>query len=308
MTPCPICSTMLPPASIASPDRGQATPGRFEVAICAACAAGVTLPLVGPAELLTFYPSGYGPHTQLDRPIVALISKAIRWCQGALARRRPPLSTLRGHAPGRGLDVGAGRGDIAAMLTAHRWQMTAVEPSPAAVATMRDRGIDARQGVLGTVELEPGSYDVALFQHSLEHTLDPVEDLRRAHAALKPGGLVLVTVPNFGSWQRRLFGGAWYHLDVPRHRVHFAGPTLERALGAAGFTAVELRRSSSAVGLPASLQYRVFGRCLFPDGLRLRVAAGLCVLSLPVTALLDRLLGEGDTLHAIARRAPDGSR
>jgi len=308
MTPCPICSTMLPPASIASPDRGHATPGRFEVAICPVCEAGVTLPPVSPAELLAFYPSGYGPHTQLDRPVVALISKAIRWWQGVLARRRPPLSALRGHAPGRGLDIGAGRGDISAMLTAHRWRMTAVEPSPAAVATMLDRGIDAREGVLGTVALEPGGYDVALFQHSLEHTIDPVGDLRLVHAALKSGGLVLVTVPNFGSWQRRWFGGAWYHLDLPRHRVHFAGPTLERALGEAGFTAVELRRSSSAVGLPASLQYRVFGRCLFPDGLRLRVAAGLCVLSLPFTAVLDRLLGEADTLHAVARRAPDGPR
>jgi hypothetical protein len=51
-----------------------------------------------------------------------------------------------------------------------------------------------------------------------------------------------------------------------------------------------------------SLQYRLAGRCLFPAGLRLRVAAGLCALTVPLTAVLDRLLGEGDTLHAVARR------
>jgi hypothetical protein len=45
-----------------------------------------------------------------------------------------------------------------------------------------------------------------------------------------------------------------------------------------------------------------------PDGLGLRIAAGLCVLTLPVTAALDRLLGEGDTLHAVARRALDAPR
>ena len=119
---------------------------------------------------------------------------------------------------------------------------------------------------------------------------------------LAPGGLVLVSVPNFGSWQRRLFGGAWYHLDLPRHRVHFATATLERALRAAGFDEVVLSHTSSAVGLPASVQYRVAGRCLFPDGLRLRVATGLCALGLPLAVLLDRVLGEGDTLHATARR------
>src|SRR6202035_5200856 len=71
MLPCPICAAVLPAASIASPDRGNATPGRFEVAICTRCSAGVSLPLVDPADLAAFYPAGYGPHTQLDRPLVA---------------------------------------------------------------------------------------------------------------------------------------------------------------------------------------------------------------------------------------------
>lgn len=304
MAACPICRTPLPPASISAPDRGNATPGRFEVAVCVECGAGVTLPLVGPGELAAFYPSGYGSHNQLEQPIVALISSVIRAWQGFLARRSPPLLALRGRTPGRGMDVGAGRGDMAAMLAARGWRMTAIEPSPHAVALMRERGIDALQGVLATVALEDDSYDFALFQHSLEHTLEPLDDLRVVHAALRPGGLVLVSVPNFGSWQRRRFRGSWFHLDLPRHRVHFSGPTLERALRTAGFDEVVLTRSSSAVGLPASLQYVVAGRCLFPDGLRLRVAAGLCVLCIPLTAALDRLLGEGDTLHAVARRAP----
>jgi SAM-dependent methyltransferase len=309
MVACPICSTSLPAARIASADRGNATPGRFEVAVCTECGAGVTLPLVSPGDLAAFYPPGYGPHTQLDRPIVALISTAIRRWQGRRSRRRPPLVVLRDRPPGRGLDVGAGRGDSSAMLAARGWHMTAVEPSTAAAAHIRARGLDAREGVLGTIELDSAEYDFALFEHSLEHTIDPVADLQRVHAALKPGGLVLVSVPNFGSWQRRLFGGAWYHLDLPRHRVHFAGPALERALRTAGFDEVVLARSSSTVGLPASLQYLVAGRCLFPDGIGLRVATGLCALGLPLVVALDRLLGEGDTLHAVARRpATTGAR
>ena len=302
MVACPICSTSLPAARIASPDRGNATAGRFEVAVCTECGAGVTLPLASPADLAAFYPPGYGPHTQLDRPVVALISGAIRWWQGHRSRRRSPLVALRDRPPGRGLDVGAGRGDSAAMLTARGWRMTAIEPSGAAAGHIRARGLDAREGVLGTVELESAEYDFALFEHSLEHTIDPVADLQRVHGALKPGGRVLVSVPNFGSWQRRAFRGAWYHLDLPRHRVHFAGPALERALRTAGFEDVALARSSSTVGLPASVQYLVAGRCLFPEGLGLRIATGLCALDLPFVAALDRLLGEGDTLHAVARR------
>jgi SAM-dependent methyltransferase len=262
----------------------------------------VTLPQVTDAELAGFYPEGYGPYARPGNPLVALISSAIRAWQGALARRSPPLSALRDLASGRGLDVGAGRGDLSAMLQARGWDMVAIEPSSDAAAAARERGIDARTGVLGAVELERDRYDFAVFQHSLEHTNDPIGDLKLTCAALRPGGLVLVSVPNFGSWQSRRFRGCWYHLDVPRHRTHFTGDALRRALEQAGFEDIALHRSSSAVGLAASVQYRVTGRCLFPDGLRLRVAAGLCALTLPLVYLLDRVLGEGDTLHAVGRR------
>jgi hypothetical protein len=52
------------------------------------------------------------------------------------------------------------------------------------------------------------------------------------------------------------------------------------------------------------VQYRLWGRCLFPEGLALRVAAGLCAPGLPLARLADRLGGGGDLLHATARR-PD---
>jgi hypothetical protein len=63
-----------------------------------------------------------------------------------------------------------------------------------------------------------------------------------------------------------------------------------------------MRTSTSTVGLPATIQYRLAGRCLFPDGLPLRVATGLCVVSRPAGLALDRIGGGGDQLHAVARR------
>lgn len=303
MVACPVCGATLPAASIATPDRCHGTPGRFEIAICRQCGAGVSLPIVGPAQLGAFYPSSYAPHT--DPPwgrVLATVSRAIRWWLRLMVWRSPPLSMLRARSPGRGLDVGAGRGETAAMLVARGWRMTAVEPSPAAAAALRERGIETLEGVVADVELEAGAYDFALFQHALEHVLDPVGDLRAVHAALKPGGLVLVTLPNFGCWERRAFRGRWFYLEMPRHRVHFTGRTLERALRTAGFDEVALHRSSSAIGIPASLQYLFAGRCLFPDGMALRVATGLCVLTLPATALVDRLRSDGEILHAVARK------
>jgi SAM-dependent methyltransferase len=303
LTHCPICGAALGGPSIQAPDRLHGGPGAYQVARCPSCGAGVTLPPVSDERLADFYPRNYGPYDERMNPVERLASRTIRAFQGWNALRSMPLSALRGRDRGRGLDVGCGRGDLAASLIRRGWTMAGVEPSPAACAVAAARGVDVQCGTLSSVPLEREAYDAAVFRHSLEHTSDPVAALRVVEAALAPAGLVLITVPNFGSWQARRFAGRWYHLDLPRHRVHFTPTALDRALRVAGFDVLAISTSSSAVGLPASLQYRVVGRCLFPDGFALRAAAGLCALTLPVTLALDSARGGGDLLHAVARRS-----
>lgn len=285
-----------------APDRLHGTGGMHYVARCQVCGAGVTLPRVTDRELAGFYPDEYGPYSERMSMVERWVSRVIRTYQGWSSLRSSPLSALRDRPPGRGLDVGCGRGDLAATLVARGWAMTGMEPSSSACAAAAARGIDARCGTLGTVALEPESYDAVIFRHSLEHVNDPVDALRRVRAALAPGGLVLITVPNFGSWQARRFRGFWFHLDLPRHRCHFTEGSLGRALRSADLDVVSTTSSSSTVGLPASLQYRAFGRCLFPGGFGLRVASGLCVLALPAALALDTAGGGGDQLHAVAQR------
>lgn len=298
---CPICATQLPAPAITAPDRLHGTPGTFAVAVCETCGAGVTLPRVQARELASFYPARYSPYEPArGSAAAAAISAAIQSWQGWRARRTAPLRAVAALAPGRGLDVGCGRGDLAAMLVKRGWRMVGVEPAAQACAVARERGVEAREGVLASVELEPGNYDAALFRQSLEHTVDPVDDLRRVYAALEPGGIVAISVPNFAGWQSRRFGASWYHLDLPRHRTHFTPRALERALRAAGFEDVRVSTSTSVEGLWASLQYRLFGRCLFPSGLALRAAIALCLLGLPIALGLDR--SGGDLLHAVARK------
>jgi hypothetical protein len=51
---------------------------------------------------------------------------------------------------------------------------------------------------------------------------------------IKPGGRIIVAVPDFGGWQARLFGRYWLHLDVPRHLWHFTLPALRGEFKKAG--------------------------------------------------------------------------
>lgn len=303
---CPACAAELPAvAALHGSDRLHGTPGAFDVVVCSACGSGLTLPVVDEAALGAFYPDSYNAYALPDNPLLrALATLLFRWRYWR-GLRRAPLAALLQRPPGRLLDVGGGRGDLGVVLRPHGWQVTLLDPSPAACEEARTRGLDAACGTLTSPPAElAGGFDAIVFQHSLEHVVDPGRDLRAARERLAPGGVLLVTLPNFGCWQRRRFGADWFHLDLPRHRVHFSSAGLERLLRSTGFAAVELSTSTSADGLPMSLQYRRLGRRIAGGAARL-VAAAVSLLAAPVTAGLNTLGGEGDILHAVARQEGD---
>lgn len=302
MTAAPSCLACHGPlaarAALEARDRMHGIPGAWEVRNCLRCGSGTTLPLAAESDLAAFYPAGYAPFELPRGPVAAAMARMQR------ARdRRFPLAALRGEREsGRLLDVGCGRGDLAASWIAAGWQVLGVEPSPDAAAVARRRGAEVRLGTLATVELEPESVDAAVFRHSLEHVLDPQLDLRRAHDALRLGGRIAVIVPNWGSWQRRAFGECWFPLELPRHRTHFTIEGLRAALAAAGFGGVVVRPATPLITTTWSLQFRLFDRCLTDAGVRL--LAGYAA-SIPVAMLvrsLDAILGSGDFLHGAAER------
>jgi tRNA(Met) C34 N-acetyltransferase TmcA len=144
------------------------------------------------------------------------------------------------------------------------------------------------------------NYDAVVFQHSLEHVVEPADDLARAQALLRDGGLLVVSTPNFGSWQSRAFGTVWLHLDLPRHRTHFTAVGLERLVRRSGFENVRLATATTTDGLPMSLQYRIFGRRRIESGVALYMSA-LSSLALVLPSLVvNALAGGGDELGATA--------
>ncbi len=295
---CPACAAALPARpAFSGTDRMHGLPGRFDVHVCTDCGSGLTTPLLRSDQLGSLYPQEYVAYGLPAQPVLrAAATSLFRW-RYRRALRRLPLCVLRERPAGRLLDVGSGRGDLGVVAGELGWDVTGLEPSAAAAGAARARGVRTEVGTLDDAVLEP-PYDAAVFQHSLEHVVDPCAVLVRARELLAPGGAVLVTVPNFGSWQARRFRDAWFHLDLPRHRSHLTEDGLRRLLGRAGFASVRTATSTSADGLPMSAEYRLLGR-------RRRGAAryleiGTVLLLSPVTAGANLVAGEGDFLHSVA--------
>ena len=301
MTRCGCCDGPLSGGRLTSPDRLHGVPGRFEVARCATCGSGRTLPVVGEGELGAFYPAGYAPHVK-QQGLAGVAARAVNHWQEARLLSSPALSPARQSGPGRALDVGCGRGALGAVLAARGWRAEGVEPSPEAVSVARERGVGARVGTLSSLDLEASAYDLVTFMHSLEHPVDPVADLQRAAGALRRGGTVAITVPNFASPQARLFGSRWFHLDVPRHRHHFTPAGLRAAVERSGLRVERIATSTSAVGLAGSVQYALAGRWLLREGAGLHVLSAASQATWPLARVFDLAARGGDLLHAVASR------
>jgi hypothetical protein len=90
-------------------------------------------------------------------------------------------------------------------------------------------------------ELAAGSQDGVVVWHALEHLDRPEEALGRLHGWLRPGGSLVVAVPNLASAQARIGGDRWFHQDVPRHRVHLTPPGAAALLERSGFRVERVR-------------------------------------------------------------------
>jgi SAM-dependent methyltransferase len=302
---CPACGARIDePPPLHGIDRLHGIPGEFDVAVCRECGSGRTLPIVPADELGSLYPDDYNAYALPASPFLRTLATMLFRARYGLALRVGALRALRSVRRGRLLDVGSGRGDLALVLRDAGWDVTGLEPSGEACEEAEARGVRAVQGTLTDGTEVGGPYDAVVFNHSLEHVVEPLEDLGAARALLRDGGLVVVSAPNFGSWQRRRFGSAWFHLDLPRHRSHFTRRGLDLLLQRAGFGRIRTMTGTSADGLPTSLEYRLFGRRRFESGPGWYASVGLDVLAVPVTAAVNRLAGEGDILHAVAVNEP----
>ncbi|MDQ3607705.1 MAG: class I SAM-dependent methyltransferase, partial [Actinomycetota bacterium] len=110
-----------------------------------------------------------------------------------------------------------------------------LEPSARGVAAAQAvYGLELERAAIEDAAIPPGSLDAVTLWHVLEHIDDPAGALARVAGWLRPGGVMLVGVPNVASLQARLGGPAWFHLDVPRHRTHFTPQGLRALLRAHG--------------------------------------------------------------------------
>ena len=255
---CPICGATLDHELAGIRDR--ATGETFRVLLCGRCGSGVTDPV--PPSLDRYYPARYRRWS----PIAAAVLHRLYVGRVAGWRSRLPPT-------GRALELGAGTGWMLRAIRELGWTAFGSERTPAAgEVARRASGSPVFVGELAAVR-EDADLDLVIMFHVLEHLADPVGALRDVATRLRPDGMLILGLPNFASWQSRVFGRHWLHLDVPRHLCHFTPASIERALHDTGFRPLRIDHRSIEHD-PLGWVQSALDRIGFEQQLLLRIITG----------------------------------
>jgi 2-polyprenyl-3-methyl-5-hydroxy-6-metoxy-1,4-benzoquinol methylase len=155
--------------------------------------------------------------------ILANFARRARWIAGLGGGRRV-------------LDVGAAYGFFVAAARSAGLDAIGLEPVTACARFARDElGVELRTGRIEDAPLADGGFDVVTLFDVIEHLEDPAAALRRVHALLAPGGMVVIETGDLGGLLARVVGSRWYYYDPPQHLTYFSQASLAHLLLRSGF-------------------------------------------------------------------------
>lgn len=230
---CPWCGSDRLRERLRTTDLLQHKPGQFQLDRCEGCGHVFQNPRLSTQGLEFYYRDFYdGLGEQQSGGLFA--------GRGAMYRRRAEALAPYAPAPENWLDVGTGHGHFCEAAR-DIFPLTAFDgldfTDGAELAESAGR---VRRGYRGSFVDVAASmadqYEVVSMFHYLEHSLDPARELAAAHFALRPGGHLLIEVPDPQSRYARLLGRWWLPWLQPQHLHFMPVDNLRRRLGELGFT------------------------------------------------------------------------
>jgi SAM-dependent methyltransferase len=144
--------------------------------------------------------------------------------------RRRVRDVLRyAQPPGRALDIGCGKGEVALALRVAGFECTGIDMKANAIAHLQAHfpEIDWRCTTSIDFPTLGGRYDVLTLYHVLEHIRDPRKALAGIKALANPGALIVIEVPNTGGFEARIKGRRWHYYKLD-HVNYFRTSDLRR--------------------------------------------------------------------------------
>lgn len=209
------------------------------------------------------------------------------------------LDELSLHIGQRVVEVGAGLGQITAMLVERGLTVTAVEPDPSLFEKSHKDGTQRAHcgtlsGLLADHPSEIETFDSALYVNVLEHIEDDVAEVRIAAQALRRGGTIVIFVPALPA----LYGTMD---EISGHYRRYRKSELRSVIEKAGLEVTELRFFDSVGVIPYWVSYALLRRKTLGAG-SVQLYDKVII---PISQFISRVSGRrmiGKNLIAIGRK------
>ena len=206
------------------------------------------------------------------------------------------------------LDFGCGRGALVSYVNSTGLKSIGCELDKEIVSKLQSKNIN----VMETDEVLKSNltFDVITLIEVIEHVSNPKETLEALARKMNPGGILLITTPNFNSLNRRILRGNWQIFSFPEHLNLFQKTTMKRLLLDCGFTIELIRTNGFAINagnshtpknnslqqiLMIDNQRRFFSRNIFTRSLKRIINSFLNIMSMGDTLVVQIRLSVSTT-------------
>jgi len=251
---CAVCGSPRASFLVEVSDLVYDRQGRARIVRCDDCGHLYQNPRPTRDTISVCYTSDYGPHTHNLSPLPAAndlsaepqksrwyLSSVVRWIPGLKllyhwlsAGSEAPVPSPPGKAA-KALEIGCGSGGYLQRLLGEGWDVEGIEFADEPARRCRQLGFRVHTTGIEDVALPPNAYDLVVAWTVIEHLHDPGAVLRKMRDLLKPGGTMMISVPNIDSWELWAFGRYNFILNEPTHLQHFSVDAISRLLVSSGF-------------------------------------------------------------------------
>ena len=216
--------------------------GNINLVKCSECGLIYINPQLSEDELADYYDVDY--YGINNKRFSGIIERLIR-----LKRNIRAEVISRFTEKGKILDIGCGRGLFLDEMRGRGWDTYGTEISETAAKYAREvLGPNISIGELDQHRFPDSHFNAVSIYNVLEHVSHPADIMLEIRRILKPGGILVVALPNIDSWQAKIFRMRWFHLDLPRHNFHFSPETLAKLLPPEHWDTVRTKRLSLEFG------------------------------------------------------------
>jgi 2-polyprenyl-3-methyl-5-hydroxy-6-metoxy-1,4-benzoquinol methylase len=202
---------------------------QFEIWQCENCKLRFTQNIPEVKEIGPYYQSAnYVSHSDTKDGLVNKLYHSVRI--RTLVQKRKLVEKATGKSYGNILDVGCGTGAFLNTMKGSGWNVTGLEPDDAT----RQKALELYkinvQPAQKLFSLPAESFDAITLWHVLEHVHELHAYVDKLKALLKRNGKLFIAVPNFTSYDAKVYKASWAAYDVPRHLYHFSPTAMKKLL------------------------------------------------------------------------------